>query len=153
MVGKMEVEEILTDIENIIINSFRVPVTGKHLVDGDLLLDKLDKILAILPEELKQAKMVLDQSEKLLESVEMQGKRILEDAKNQAALLVSESGILRDAQIQAEAIAARALEATQEFKKESVAYAADVLQQLELNLEKTILALRKNKEDLRNYRY
>ena len=153
MVGKMEVEELLIDIENTIINSFRVPVTGKHLVDGDLLLDKLDKILAILPEELKQAKLVLDQSEKLLESVEMQGKRILEDAKNQAALLVSESGILRDAQIQADVIKGQAMEATLEFKKESISYAADVLQQLEFNLERAIMAIRKSRDDLKNYRY
>jgi len=152
MGDRLEVEAILTEIENTIVNSSRVPLTGKILVDGDLLLDHLDKVFAILPEELKQARQVLDQSEKLLESVEMQGKRILEEAKAQAAMLVSDSGIVRDAQIQAEVIKAKAEQGAQEFRKESLVYAEDILQQLELNLEKAVLALRKSREDLRNYR-
>jgi len=153
MGDRMDVEAILTDIENTILNSSRVPLTGKILVDGDLLLDYLDKVFAVLPEELKQAKQVLDQSEKLLESMEMQGKRILEEAKSQAAILTAESGIMRDAQLQAETIKAKAIEATQEFKKESISYASDILQQLEFNLEKAVLTLRRSREDLKNYRY
>lgn len=152
MAEKLEVEAVLQELEALIVNSSRIPISGKVLVDGDAVLEYIDKIYSLIPEEVKQARQVLDQSDKLLESVEMQGKRILEEARNQAAQLVDETQILQEAQAQAQVIIANAEKNAVDLRADSLAYSEDILQQLELNLERAVLALRKSREDLKAYR-
>ena len=152
MMQGMDIEEILKDLESFVVNASRVPLTGKVLVDGDMVLDCVDRIRAILPEEIKQAKQVLDQSDKLLESVEMQGKRILEDARGQASVLVTESQIVKDAELQSQAFMANAQKMAQELKLDSIKYSDDVLQQLEMNLERALMSIKKGREDVKNFR-
>jgi len=152
MVQRMDIDEILKDLEDFVVNASRVPLTGKVLMDGDMILDCIDRIRAIMPEEIKQAKQVLDQSDKLLESVEMQGKRILEEARGQASLLVADSEIVKDAQLQKQAYLADAARAAQDLRNDSVKYSEDILQQLELNLERALITIRKSRDDLKSYR-
>ena len=51
---------ILKDLEETISSASRVPLSGKVMVDGDAILEYVDKIYTALPEELKQAQRVLD---------------------------------------------------------------------------------------------
>ena len=46
---------ILKDLEETISSASRVPLSGKVMVDGDAILEYVDKIYTALPEELKQA--------------------------------------------------------------------------------------------------
>ncbi len=149
---RVEIEDILRDLEDLIANASRVPLTGKVLLDGDLLLEFVDKIYAVMPEELKQAKQVLDQSDKLLESMESQGKRILEDARQQAAAMVLDSEIYKEAQLQGEQIRMQAENEANALRQEAVSYSEDILQQLEMNLEKAAFSIKKSREDLKAYR-
>ena len=151
MAERMEVDAVLQELEELIQNAPRIPISGKVMVDGDAILACIDKIYDVLP-ELKQAKQVIEHSDKLLESMEMQGKRMIEDARNQAAMLVSETQILQDAQAQANVIIAEAEKNAVELRADSYAYSEDMLQQLELNLERVILAIKKSREDLKAYR-
>jgi vacuolar-type H+-ATPase subunit H len=152
LVDNVEIESILEEMERLIANASRVPLSGKLLVDGDAILECLDKIYAKLPEELKHAKDVLNQSDKLLESMESQGKRIIEEARQQAAALLIDSEIYKEAQFQAEQMRLQAEAEAQNLRKDAVAYAEDVLQQLEMNLEKAVITVRKSREDLRTFR-
>ncbi|MBQ9993048.1 MAG: hypothetical protein IJP33_06450 [Firmicutes bacterium] len=152
MAERMEVDAVLQELEELIQNAPRIPISGKVMADGDAILACIDKIYDVLPEELKQAKQVIEHSDKLLESMEMQGKRMIEDARNQAAMLVSETQILQDAQAQANVIIAEAEKNAVELRADSYAYSEDMLQQLELNLERVILAIKKSREDLKAYR-
>ena len=152
MAEKLEVEAVLQELEAMVVNAARIPISGKIMIDGDAVLEYIDKIYSLLPEELKQARQVLDQSDKLLESVEMQGKRILEEARNHAAQLVDETQILQDAQAQAQVIIAAAEKNAVDLRADSLAYSEDILQQLELNLERAVLALKKSREDLKAYK-
>lgn len=149
---RVEIEDILRELEDVIANASRVPLTGKILVDGDLVLEFVDKIYAVLPEELKQAKQVLDQSDKLLESMEGQGKRILDEARQKAALLVAESEIYKEAQMQGDQIRLQAENEGKSLREEAVAYSEDILHQLEMNLEKAVFTVKKSREDLKSYR-
>ena len=148
---KVNIENLLRDLEETVSGASRIPLTGKVLVDGDTVLEYVDKIYAVLPEELKQARQVLDQSDKLLESMEGQGKRILEDARREAAMLVEQSEIIKEARYQADEIIVRAEQAANELRNEAVSYADEVLRQLELNLDKATYSLKKSRDDLRGY--
>ena len=148
----MELHKVLQDMEQHVSSASRIPLTGKVMVDGDLILEFIDKIHATLPDELKQAQQVLAQSDKLLESVETQGKRILTEARDQAAHLVTQEEVYREAIRQGKEIVHRAEDAAEELKRDALLWSDDILQQLEHNLEKLIVSIKQNRDDLRNYR-
>lgn len=144
---------ILKDLEETISNANRVPLSGKVLVDGDAILEYVDKIYAVLPEELKQAQRVLEHSDKLLETVEGQSKRIIAEAREQAEQMTTETEIYRAATDRAEAMLAQAEKASAQLRHESLLYCDDVLSQLEENMVKMVGSIRKNREDLRGFKY
>lgn len=144
---------ILKDMEETISSATRVPLSGKVMVDGDGLLDFVDKIYAALPEELKQAQRVLEHSDKLLETVEGQSKRIISQAREQAELLTQETEIYQAATERAEAILKQAENASVQLRHESIRYCDDVLQQLEENIGRMLNSIHKNREDLRSFKY
>ena len=150
MVDNIELDSILLDMEDMVNNASRIPLSGKVLVDGDSLLECIDKIHALLPEEIKQAKQVLAQSDKLLESIESQGKKILEDARAQASRLVMEDTIVQQAQAYAAEIEKIAKQQAMDLRNEVTNYSQDILHQLELNLEKAWFSIKKSREDLEN---
>ena len=69
-IDNMDINALLQELENYVDTSSRVPLSGKVIIDGDYVLEIIDKIHSILPEEIKQSKQVLEQSDKLLESIE-----------------------------------------------------------------------------------
>lgn len=153
MEQNLDVAAILKELEEYIQSASRVPLTGKIIIDGEQVLSCVERIFAALPEELKQARQVLEQSDKLLESVEGQGKRIIQDAREQAMHLLQETEIYKEASQRAESLINQAEKASVELRHESVLYSDDVLSQLEANLEKILHTIKKNREDLQNFKY
>lgn len=149
---RIEIESILKDLEDTVSGASRIPLTGKVLIDGDLVLEFVDKIHAVLPEELKQARNVLNQSDKLLESMESQGKRILDEARSQARILVQENQIVLDAQALAQEIQEKAEAAAMELRQEALTYSEDILHQLETNLEKAIFSIKRSRDEIKSFR-
>lgn len=147
----LQMDGVLQELEEFVNNSSRVPLTGKILIDGDMILEYIERIKALLPEEMRQAREVLNQSDKLLANVESQGQRILAEAKEQASQLVSETEVYQLAVNRAEELQNNAEMAAQELRKESIVYSDDVLQQLEINLEKIIFSVKKNRDELKNF--
>ena len=144
---------ILKDLEEAVANASRMPLSSKVLVDGDTILNCVDRIYAALPDELKQAQRVLEHSDKLLESVEGQSKRIIMEAREQAEHLTQETEIYRAATEQSQELLNKAEAASIQLRHESILYCDDVLQQLEENIEKMLASIRKNREDLRGFKY
>ncbi len=144
---------ILKDLEDAVSGASRMPLSSKVLVNGDVVLDCVDRIYAALPEELKQAQKVLEHSDKLLESVEGQSKRIIMEAREQAEHMTQETEIYREASARAQEMLDKAEAASIQLRHESILYCDDVLHQLEENIEKMLASIRKNREDLRSFKY
>jgi len=148
-VDKSAINDVLQDIEEYITNASRVPLTGKVMVDGDQLLELIDRIHAMMPEEIKQARQVLDQSDKLLESIENQGKRLLEDARLQAGKMVMENEIVLQAQAEAENVLNKAQQRAAEIGHDIQVYGDNVLGQIEFSMEQALAIIKKSRTELR----
>jgi hypothetical protein len=144
---------ILKELEEAVVNAGKVPLTNKVMVSEDIILDCVERIYTALPEEVKHAQRVLEQSDKLLESVEGQGQRIINDAKEQAALMTQESAVYQEAAKRAGDMIAQAEEAALQLRRDSLYYCDDVLEQLEHTLEKMIVSIHKNRDDLKKFSY
>lgn len=144
----MDVIKLLDEMENIIDSGSRVPLIGKVLIDADTLFEYMDKIRATLPDELRQAKFVNLEKEKVLQEAQRQADRIMEEANKQAQRLVAEDVLSKQAAQQAEDLLAQAQKTSAEIKQGSKNYANDILHQLENNLEKALYTIKKGREEL-----
>ena len=144
---------ILKELEEAVSSASRVPLTNKVMVNEEAIIGCVDKIYAALPDEIKQAKMVLEQSDKLLENVEDQGQRIIAEAKEKALEMTEESAIYQEAAARADAMIAQAEQASNQLRHDSLHYCDDVMGQLEAALDKMLASIRKNREDLHKFSY
>ncbi len=148
----MELFNTLNELEEIIENSVKVPLTRRVLVDEDRLLDMLDRIRTTLPEEIRQAKWIIQEREKVLAEAKKEAGRIMEDVQKQMERRVDESEIARQAKIKAEEAVERAEGIAREIKQGARDYADDLLDQLEKNIEKIIAEIRDGRAELKGYK-
>lgn len=146
----MDVIKLLDEMENIIDSGSRIPLLGKVLIDADTLFEYMDKVRATLPDEIRQAKFVNLEKEKMLQEAQRQAERILDEANKQAAKIIAADQLTKQAEIQAEEIIGQAQKTSTEIKQGSKNYANDILHQLENNLEKALYTIKKGREELQN---
>jgi hypothetical protein len=89
--------DILAEIDRLeetILASPRVPLTGKTVVNEEELLDRLDLIRSSLPETLKTAQEILAYKYQIIKTAQQQANELIAEAHRQAYLIVNELGII-----------------------------------------------------------
>lgn len=145
----MELFNALNELEEIIENSIKVPMTRRVLVDEDRLLDMLDRIRTTLPEEIRQAKWIIQEREKVLAETKKEAGRIMEDVQKQLERRIDESEIARLAKEKAEETVERAENIAREIKQGARDYADEVLNELEKKIESIVAEIRNGRAELK----
>ncbi len=145
----MELFNALNELEELIETSIKVPMTRRVLVDEDRLLDMLDRIRTTLPEEIRQAKWIIQEREKVLAETKKEAGRIMEDVQKQMERRIDESEIARLAKIKAEETVDRAETVAREIKQAAREYADEILSELEKKIESLIAEIRNGRAELR----
>jgi vacuolar-type H+-ATPase subunit H len=144
----VEVMKLLDEMETLIDSGSRIPLIGKVLIDAETLFDYMDRIRASLPEEIRQAKYVNLEKEKMMQEAQNRADKLLEEANNQIKKIIGEDEIVKQAQIQAAELIQQAKKTSTEIKQGARVYANDLLHQLEINLEKALYTIKKGREEL-----
>jgi cell division septum initiation protein DivIVA len=100
--GNVDIQEELNHLEEMILSSVRIPLTGRTLIDEEKLLDQLDFIRLSLPAVFQEAMAILEQKEGILLEAEEYGQQVVEAAQAKRAQILAESEIIRQAQQEAE---------------------------------------------------
>ncbi len=145
----MELFNALNELEEIIESSIKVPMTRRVLVDEDRLLDMLDRIRTTLPEEIRQAKWIIQEREKVLAETKKEAGRIMEDVQKQLERRIDESEIARLAKERAEETVERAESIAREIKQGARDYADEVLNELEKKIESIMAEIRNGRAELK----
>ncbi len=104
----IDIQQDLGKLEEIILASPRVPFSGRTLIDEDQLLDQLDAIRLNLPPAFRQAVQVLQQRNTIVAEAERYAEDLIAAAEQQAAQLLDEMGIVRQAEQMAQQIKTQA---------------------------------------------
>jgi cell division septum initiation protein DivIVA len=91
-------------LEERILNSPRVPLTGRTMVDEEVLLEQLDAIRLSLPEVVTTAREVLEYKHHIVREAQQQAQQVLEEASHCAQQISNELGIVARAQQEASQI-------------------------------------------------
>ena len=130
------IEELLDELADRIEQS--KPVLGnsqKRQVEIGPIFEILDEIRDILPEELRQARIIVRDRQGMIEAAELDANRILQDAERQAEQMASESEIRRIAEQQAQEIHDEAVAREREMRVGAEDYADQIFANLETNLD------------------
>ena len=97
-----DIQDALNQIEEAVLDSPRLPVMGRTMINEDDLLDQLDAVRLNLPGAFQQAQQLLEQRNELLSEAEQYAQEIVTTAEKQAAIILNETTILRQAEQQAQ---------------------------------------------------
>ncbi|MEG2344229.1 MAG: hypothetical protein RSB52_08720, partial [Acidaminococcaceae bacterium] len=80
----MELEKILDEMENIIVDASRIPLTEKIIVEESDLSVVMDKLREAVPLEIKRAHDLLEEQKNIISNSRAEAERIVEQAKTEA---------------------------------------------------------------------
>jgi len=144
----VDMQFLVERLETLVVNARKLPMTNNVVLDQAALLDLIDQLRVAIPEEVRQARRINQESDRVIGDARGEAERIIGAAQEQAALLLQDSSILRDAEARADDIAARAQQRAEETMRGADQYAADVLLRLEGDLDKTLSIVKKSLEVL-----
>ena len=131
-------------LESLIANGKKLPLTTNVVVDQNAALGLIDELRVAVPEEVRAAKRINSEGERIIEKAQEEAERIVAKAQEQAAFLIDERGLTavgRDARA-AGSSATRTSDAD-EIRRGADEYAVSVLVGLEDDVVKTLQSIKK----------
>jgi hypothetical protein len=127
----------------LIANGRRMPMTNSVVVDQVAALDLIDQLRVAVPEEVRQAKRINEETTRLVERAQEEAERILARAQEQAAFLIEERELTRAAEIRSFQIVEDGKAEADEIRRGADAYAASVLVKLEGECVRALQSIRR----------
>ena len=144
----IEVLHLIDRLESLVSGGTRVPLTSRSLVDEQEFIDILDQIRSSVPEEVRQAKRLSQEKEKVIQQAQAEADKILNAAREQATALLQENELVRQAQEQADAYVRDAIQRAEDVRRGADQYALAALDELEQQLTRLLATVRKGKATL-----
>lgn len=144
-----DVEAKLTRIEEMVRLARTMPLSSSVLVAREELLAMIAEIRESLPKELRQARWMLREKDEFVAKARRESDLILDDAHAEAARMVSETEVARDAEWKAGMIVEEAENRARNLRAETDGYIDSKLASFEATLKRTLEAIVAGRERLR----
>ena len=86
----MDALELLDELEDIIDKGASVPFSGRCILDKDELLDVLQEIKLKLPDDLKQAKWIKEERQRILQEAQTEADNLIKSAEDKIIAMVND---------------------------------------------------------------
>jgi regulator of protease activity HflC (stomatin/prohibitin superfamily) len=112
------------------------------VVDQNAALGLIDELRVAVPEEVRAAKRINSEGERIMEKAQEEAERIVAKAQEQAAFLIDERGLTQAAEAQSRQIIATAERDADGIRRGADEYAVSVLVGLEGDVVKTLQSIK-----------
>ncbi|NJL04843.1 MAG: hypothetical protein HC911_08030 [Chloroflexaceae bacterium] len=129
-------DELIDELEDVLADGRRLPF-GMVLVNEDKILDIVDKMRVAVPDEIKQARRVVQEQE-----------RMLDEAQARVQQVLTEQGLLDAVQAERERMLVQAEQEAITIRNGADVYAREVLEDLDDQLVKLLTSVRNGLESL-----
>lgn len=153
----MDALELLDELEDIIDKGASVPFSGRCLLEKDELLDVLQEIRLKLPDDLKQAKWIKEERQRILQEAQNEADGIIKTAEEKIISMVNENEITKKAIVQGNQIIEKARENAKAVEDSAYTYADNLLETIEKvvvssmkDMEQCVAIVRNNRTEMRN---
>lgn len=145
---RMDLQYLIDRLETMVRAGRRMPVMNKILMDEQELVDLIDQMRTVLPEEIRYAKHVLREKEQILSDGQAQADDILRTARQQAEVLIEREGLLKQARVQADEIIRLSKEEAVRLQVGADNYSRQVLTDLADSLQRQLANVHKGIDSL-----
>lgn len=145
----MEIFTLLETLEDILEKSRSVPFSNKCIIDKEEVLELIKEVRLKLPDELKQAKWIKEERQRILVEAQNEAGDIIKEAENRIISMIDEHEITRKAYEKKVEIIETANEMSREIKSGTEEYADGVLAGIEVALEDALKVIRNNRKELK----
>ncbi|MHB9092127.1 MAG: ATP synthase subunit B family protein, partial [Chloroflexota bacterium] len=126
---------LIERLEALVAEGTRIPLTGRAVVDEREFMDIIDQLRVSLPEELRQARRITQERDRLLSEGKAEAERTRQMAEEQAAFLLQDTELSKSAERRAQVIVADAQQKAQDLLDSAQANAEAMTDQAERQAE------------------
>lgn len=142
----MTIEESLDMLEELLENAKQVPFANKKvLVDPDRIRTIIDDIRFNMPNEIKRAKALTDEKEKIISDANKKAENLLKTAEERAKILIANEAIVKQARELANEIVTKANNMDKEIRTAMNAKLDKLFEQTEKSFTAGLAELRQAK--------
>lgn len=145
----MEIFTLLESLENLLEESTKLPFSNKVLVDREELREIVEDIRLKLPDEIKQAKWVKEERQRIIADAGKEAECIIKEAETKIVSMIDDHEITKQAISQKEDIIETADKVSREISMGTRVYADGLLERLEEILEETLNVISSNRKELK----
>jgi len=142
----MDILKVIDMLEEVVDKAPTVPFTGKIMLDKEDIIDYIQEMRLVYPEDMKEAQWINSQRDRLLEEAEKKAEAMQKNAEEKIVQLIDEHEITRQAYEKANELMANAKNVAMQEKEDCVKYANDVLGDVERRLEMLLNKVRDDKK-------
>lgn len=144
------IDELIGMLYDAINDAWNLPMGGgKCLVDKDEALGLIDEIRESLPQDLEQARTIVEGRNEILDQAKREAESIKRAAEERANIIVSENEILIKAKQKANEITTLAETRAKEVTRTANDYVDDSLRRLEQVIEQAMTETHRAREDFK----
>ena len=145
----MEIFTLLENLEENVENSKKVPFTSKVMIEQEEILNIIKDIRLKMPEDLKQAKWISEERDRILEEAKKEADDVVKEAENRIISMIDEHEITKKAYEQKNQIMEAANENSRQITQGAKEYADNILADLEKRLEKVLKEISLDRKELK----
>lgn len=146
----MDILYLVDRLENLIASSRRMPLVSQVIVKEADILNIIDQLRTTIPDEIKQARRVIQDKERILAQAQAEANALLARARTESEQAVNREGLLKAAEVRSQEMVRRAEEEATVLKTEADGYVVETLRALrdhlnsiETDIGRSILSIEK----------
>lgn len=146
----MDILYLVDRLENLIATSRRMPLVNQIILKESDILNIVDQLRTTIPDEIKQARRVIQDKERILAQAQAEASALLARAREESEQAVNREGLLKAAEARSQQMVRRAEEEAEQLKNEADSYVIETLRALrdhlgsiETDIGRSILSIEK----------
>lgn len=146
----MDILYLVDRLENLIAGSRRMPLVNQIIIKESDILNIVDQLRTTIPDEIKQARRIIQDKERILAQAQADANALLARARAESEQAVNREGLLRAAEVRSQELLRRAEEEAEQLKNEADGYVVETLRALrdhlssiETDIGRSILSIEK----------
>ena len=143
----MEILQLVDEIEDVVEKSYSL--FGYTITHKEDLLTMIDEIRLKMPDELKQARWVKEERDRILAEAKAEADKIVKDTQDKVIALIDEHEITRAAKDKANAILDEARRQEAEMHRNAITYADSLLERIDKTSSVVLDEIRESRRQLK----
>lgn len=148
----MDILYLVDKLEKLVQEGRKVPMSNNRIISEAAILELIDQMRTTIPEEVKAARLIQQQKERVLAQGKEEANRIIDIAKQQAIDIVGSHDVTRAAEARSLTIIERAQREANDIRRGADGYAEQVLMVLDERISHAQHQIRSGLLELSNRR-